>query len=155
MSGAVVADLAAQLTLASRQRYDLILIQAGANDVIRLHNLAAANAEMQRVLQDVRTKSDHVVLLTAGKIGNAPLFPWFIRSLMNGRAKELRDMFWMTAKEEDVAYVDLYTISDPFASDLNRYYAPDGLHLTGDGYGFWAGEVAQTIEAEWPGFLHE
>lgn len=154
VSGAVVADLAAQLALASRDRYDLILIQAGANDVIQLHHLDAANTEMRSVLKDVHKRSDRVVLLTAGKIGEAPIFPWFIRSLMTGRAKELRDMLSATAREEGVAYVDLYNIPDPFASDPRRYYAPDGLHLTGDGYGFWEDEVVKTIEGAWPGFLH-
>lgn len=153
-SGAVVADLRAQLSSASESEYNLILIQAGANDVIRLHSLEAADAEMRSVIQDAKKKSDRVVLLTAGKIGEAPFFPWFVRALMTHRAKELRDMLSATAREEGAAYVDLYNAPDPFASDPARYYAPDGLHLSGDGYDFWAGEIVEVIEARWPEFIH-
>lgn len=153
-SGAVVADVRAQLGKATQSEYNLILIQAGANDVIQLHNLEAVNKEMRRVLQEAQKKSDRVVVLTAGKIGQAPLFPWFVRSLMTNRAKELRDMLQVTAGQEGAAYVDLYFAADPFASDPKRYYAPDGLHLSGDGYDFWAGQVLEAIEARWPEFLH-
>lgn len=153
-SGAVAADLEAQLARAQADRYNLILIQAGANDVIRLRDLASANADMEAVIREARKKSDRVVILTAGKIGNAPIFPWFLRSLMTARASDLRDMLKATAEAQGAAYVDLFNTPDPFAQDPRRYYARDGLHLSADGYAFWAGEVVGVIADRWPEFLH-
>ncbi len=149
-SGAVSADIASQLARAKKGAYDVVLVQVGANDVIDLHDPDAASAALEEALVDVRTKSEHVVLLTSGKIGEAPLFPWFVRSYLTRRAADLRERFKTIADKYDAVYVDLYAIDDPFASDPERYYAPDGLHLTGDGYGFWYAQVNIAIEAKWP-----
>ncbi len=150
VSGEVTADTAAQLAAAQKDSYDLVLIQIGANDVIGFRDLGVAQADLKRLLDEARTKSDRIVLLTAGKIGEAPLFPWFARALMTERAADLRERFSSTAAAFGVVYVDLFAIPDPFATDPRRYYAPDGLHLTDDGYGFWYEQVKHAIEARWP-----
>ena len=153
-SGAVTADMEAQFAQAKNSHYDLILIQVGANDVIRFHSLSGTQALLDTILKNARTKSDHVVLLTAGRIGEAPLFPWFVGPFITHRAHQMRDLFKATADANGVAYVDLFNIPDPFLSDPQKYYAPDGLHLTKDGWYFWYEQTLQTIEATWPGFVH-
>ncbi len=149
-SGAVTADLADQIAGANRPTYDLILIQIGANDVIGFRNADGAQDALDGVLEKASGMSKRIVLLTAGKIGNAPLFPWFIRTLMTSRAADLRERFMATAGEYGATYVDLYTIQDPFGSDPARYYAPDGLHLADDGYGFWYEATRAATAAAWP-----
>lgn len=154
VSGAITPDLAAQITAATRDRYDLVLVQIGANDVIKLRSLAKADAALHSALAELGKRSDRILVLTAGKIGTAPLFPWFIGPLMTHRAALLRDRFMETTKASDAAYVDLYTIQDPFNTDPARYYALDGLHLADDGYAFWYEEVKKSVEARWPELLY-
>lgn len=149
-SGARTDDVGGQLKQVQRARYDIILIQVGANDVIRFGSIPDARDSLDAILARARELSDHVVLLTAGKIGEAPFFPRPLGFLWTNRAAALREEFMAAAKTHDVAYVDLYSIPDPFASDPVRYYAPDGLHLTGDGYGFWYEQVIKTIIEKWP-----
>jgi lysophospholipase L1-like esterase len=155
VSGAVTAQMQGQFVQAKKARYDLILIQVGANDVIRFHSIPQTSAMLDTLLKAARQKSDHVVLITAGRIGEAPLFPWFVAPFVTHRAHELRDSFKATADKDGVAYVDLYNIPDPFSADPEKYYAPDGLHLTADGWHFWYEATLQTIETTWPGFVHE
>lgn len=150
VSGAITPDLAAQIKEAERNHYDLILVQIGANDVIKLRSLAKADAALQSALTELVQKSDRIVILTAGKIGNAPLFPWFVAPIVTHRAALLRDRFIATIAATDAAYVDLYAIRDPFNTDPARYYALDGLHLADDGYAFWYEEVRKVLEARWP-----
>ncbi len=149
-SGARVDDVGGQLKQIQEMRYDVVLIQVGANDVIRFGSIPEARASLDAVLSRGRELSEHVVLLTGGKIGTAPLFPRPFGFLWTHRAAALREEFMAVAKTHDVAYVDLYSIPDPFATDPVRYYAPDGLHLTGDGYGFWYEQVKKTIKEKWP-----
>ena len=153
-SGAVTADITAQIAQAKERSYDLVLIQVGANDVLKFRDLDAAGSSLKAALAAARSKSDRIVLLTAGRIGEAPIFPWFIRSMITARAAALRERFKATAEMERAVYVDLFAIDDPFAEEPRRYYAIDRLHLADDGYGFWYSAVREAILAEWP-FAYE
>ena len=154
VSGAVTADVAGQIARAQKDHYDVILIQIGANDIIRFHSPETTAQELDAALKSLEQKSDHIVLLTAGKVGEAPLFPRLFGWLWTWQASRMRTQFMAVTSADGVAYVDLYSAPDPFSSDPSRYYAPDGLHLTGDGYGFWFDQVQQTIQARWPDISH-
>jgi len=154
VSGAVTSDLAAQIAQAKKPKYDLILIQVGANDIIRFHSPETTAQTFDVALKSLQPRSDRIVLLTAGKVGEAPLFPRLFGWLWTWQAAHMRTQFMAVAQADNVAYVDLYNIPDPFSSDPSRYYAPDGLHLTGEGYGFWFDQVQKTIQARWPDLIH-
>lgn len=153
MSGAQTKDLTSQVAHAQKEMYDMILVQIGANDIIRFHNTAETVALLDESLKLLRQKSDHVVLLTAGKVGKAPFFPHGLGWLWTSHARKMRAEFMSVTEKNSVAYIDLYNIPDPFNADPERYYAPDGLHLTGDGYGFWFDAVQSEIAARWPTLL--
>jgi lysophospholipase L1-like esterase len=154
VSGAVTADLAGQIAQAQKSHYDLILIQIGANDIIRFHSPSATAQTLDAALRSLQPKSDRIVLLTAGKVGEAPFFPRLLSWLWTWQASRMRTQFIAVTNADGVAYVDLYNAPDPFNSDPARYYAPDGLHLTADGYGFWFDQVQQTIVTHWPDLAH-
>jgi lysophospholipase L1-like esterase len=155
VSGAVTADLAGQIAQAKKPHYDLVLIQIGANDIIRFHSPTGTAQTLNAALRSLQPKSDRIVLLTAGKVGEAPFFPRLFGWLWTWQAARMRTQFMAVASADNVAYVDLYNAPDPFSSDPTRYYAPDGLHLTGEGYGFWFDQVQQTIQTRWPVLAHE
>jgi lysophospholipase L1-like esterase len=154
VSGAVTTNLAKQIMQTQRPHYDLILIQIGANDIIRFHSPAATAKTLDAALKSLKPKSDRIVLLTAGRVGDAPFFPRLFGWLWTWQASRMRAQFMTVANADNIAYVDLYSAPDPFNSDPVRYYAPDGLHLTGDGYGYWFDQVRQTIQGRWPEITH-
>lgn len=146
VSGAVTADLVAQLARAKRERYDYVLIQIGANDVIRSRPFAAATRQLGTVLKVLVPRATQVIVLTAGRIGDAPLFPIIVRPLLNAQSATLRRDFIGATSEYGAAYVDLYNAPlGMMGEDPKRYYAPDGLHLTGAGYGLWFEYVKAAI----------
>lgn len=149
-SGAVVAELEQQLSYAMRERYDLVLIQAGGNDIIKLHPLHESNRKMDRALSAIGKKSDRIALLTAGRLGYAPFFPKPIAPLMTARSLFLRSLFTSTAQKHNALYVDLLGMSSVFDTDPGRYYAADMLHLTGSGYGVWFEKLETELRARWP-----
>lgn len=154
VSGAVAADLAGQIAEAKKNRYDLVLVQIGANDVIKLLSLKSAQESLDTALETLEEKSDRIVVLTAGKIGNAPLFPWFIGPLFTYRSSLLRERFIATGAAHGATYIDLFAMKDPFNTDPTRYYGPDGLHLADDGYAFWYEAVKTGVGVRWPEITH-
>lgn len=155
VSGAKTRDIAQQFSHKTTDAYDLVLIQVGANDIIRFSALGPLHKDIRAALKDARSVSDKVVLITAGKVGQAPFFPNGFGWLWTMRAHAVREDFMVAAQEHGAAYVDLYSAKDPFATDPQRYYAADGLHLTGDGYGFWYEETLKVIHSHWPELAYE
>lgn len=149
-SGAQTKDLEMQLAAAPQKRFDLILIQIGANDIIQMRSLAKAEANMDRALAMVRKKSDRVVFLTSGNVGDAPLWPFPLPYLYEARTRDLRARFMRLAEKHDALYVDLYARGNIFASDPTRFYAADSLHLTSEGYAKWFEIISADIASKWP-----
>jgi lysophospholipase L1-like esterase len=149
-SGADVDAVAEQLSKASRGRYDMILIQAGGNDIVGIGNLEAVEERMDSVLVRAAEKTDRVVFLTAGKVGKAPLFPLSLGWVLTLRAADLRRRFSNLADRRNALYIDIYGAPDKFSEDPTRYYAADEFHPSGDGYGLWFEIVRPALEKRWP-----
>lgn len=142
VSGAKLADVIAQLA-STDGNYDLVLIHAGANDVLYFSSKQTIKDCVTLLFEEAQKKSKNVVVLTAGNIGLAPILPWPLGYLITDRTKYLRMLMMMEAEKTGAHYVDLYKErgQDPFEHDIARYYAPDGLHLSDEGYAHWYSEI--------------
>lgn len=149
-SGALTRAVPEQLSKAQLKEYDIILIQIGANDVIFGTSLAAADESLREVLSVAKGKSKRVVILTAGDIGSARVFPWPFSKLISYRTRLLRERFMKASTELGVVYVDIYSRPDIFSTDPDRYYTPDGLHPSDGGYAYWFAIVREYVDKEWP-----
>lgn len=150
-SGARVSDVHEQITRAPQEKYDAVVIQVGANDIMYLSSLAQTTAQLRAVLLAAKEKSEHVVLLTCGDLGKAPLWPWPVGNFYTYRTKQFRSAFMATTQELGVTYIDIFSKPDVFATDPDRYYAPDRLHLSGEGYGVWAQYITDALGYEQKG----
>lgn len=146
--GATVADLPAQLDGAGR--VDIVLIQAGGNDVIKLHSLDSVRMDLDRTVRLAREKAQHVVLMPSGNVGNAPFFFPPVSWLMTSRSRDLHTIVRETAAREGVVYVNLFKekADDPFVKkpELN---ARDGLHPSDAGYRVWYEELQTQSGSLW------
>ena len=149
VNGAQLKDVAQQLREALSESYDFVVIHAGANDVI----YGSTYADMQKYASEVAAEavklSERVVLITSGDIGEAPIWPFPLGSIFTKRTEKAREIIKPTVEENGAAYVDLFAMDTPFARDPKRYYAPDFLHLSGDGYEVWFNAIRTTIETHW------
>ncbi len=150
VSGARVVGLFAQIEKAQKESYDFVLIQVGANDITHGTPPQEVRADLDKILSKASSLSERVVVLTAGKVGDAPLIPWFARSLLNSRTAKVRDVFMETTGKHGAVYVDIYSRELNFSDDVPRFYAPDQFHLSGDGYGEWFSIVREYVEKKWP-----
>lgn len=138
--GARFAGLLAQLD--GDERFDMVLVMAGGNDVVRLRGLKAMQGDVERVTQRARQRADLVVLMPAGNVGNAPFFFAPVSWLMTWRSRRLHAFVSQAASRHGAVVVDLFRESadDPFVQrpELN---ATDGLHPNDAGYRVWFGEL--------------
>ena len=124
--------------------FDMVLIQAGGNDVIRLVNLGALNRTIDGVTAAARQHAPTVILMPAGNVGNAPFFfppaSWW----MTHRSRQMHQFVSAAAEKHGALYVSLFheRAEDPFAQkpELN---ARDGLHPSDAGYTVWFDELAR------------
>lgn len=128
--------------------FDLVLLQIGANDIIRRTPMDAFSASLNSVFAKSRRAGKHVVALHSGNIGLAPMFPWPASLILTSRTRAYRDVYRHIAAERGVVYVDLFeeAKNDPFR--MPGYYALDQLHLTDKGYGYWYAQIRKTIHGQ-------
>ncbi len=135
-NGAMFTDVVAQLEQPGH--FDIVLVLAGGNDVIRLRSMTNMRLDITRVLRAAGARADVVIIMPAGNIGNAPVFfaPW--SWWMTSRAREMHRIIAAAASSSNAIYVNLFKSrqDDPFVHTpaLN---ASDGLHPSDAGYRVW------------------
>lgn len=146
-SGAKLSDAVQQIEQV-QGNFDLAVIQAGANDIIGLTALHKAKETLEMLLSRAQARSDHIVMLTSGNIGLAPFFPPVVGAFYSWQAKRYLTAFENVAKDRGVVFVDLYTTkeNDLFSGMPEKYYAADGLHLSGAGYQYWHEQIRQAMK---------
>lgn len=142
VSGAVVRDVKAQAAEASRERYDLILIQAGGNDIIRFTSADTAGEALRESLRSLPA-AGRVILISAGDVGGATLFPWPVRPFHSRLNRAYHDTFARVAAEEGITYVNFKDspATKEIRNNPDTYLAADGLHPSSAGYRLWFEEI--------------
>jgi lysophospholipase L1-like esterase len=138
--GATFADVAQQLAGPGLRGalFDMVLVNAGGNDVIRMRNLDTVAHDIDRVAQLARQTAPFVVLMPAGNVGNAPFFFPPVSWWMTQRARRLHVAVAASAVRHGAVYVNLFEEreNDPFAQQ-RALNASDGLHPSDAGYRVW------------------
>jgi lysophospholipase L1-like esterase len=127
-------------------RFDLVLIMAGGNDVMRMRDADATRADIDRSVRLAQGLAPQVAFLPAGNVGNAPFFFPPISWLMTSRARTLHADVQSAAARTGAVYVNLFKAAadDPFVQRPGLH-ASDGLHPSDAGYRLWRDELlAQT-----------
>lgn len=146
-NGAQFDDVINQLTQATGT-FDLVLIQAGANDILYFTPLNTAKKNLEALLVKTKQYSENIVLLTSGNIGAAPIFMPPLSWVYSYRSEKYLAAFEVIATNKEVSFVKLFQTkkNDPFTTDRYKYYAADGLHLTSEGYYFWYQKIKETMQ---------
>ncbi len=150
--GAKFADVVRQLPAAGSSaalRFDIVLVQAGGNDVIRLTDMDSLATHVDQVLVKAKQLAPLVLLMPAGNVGNAPFFYAPLSWWMSKRSRELHRIVADSARRPGVVYIDLFRErdNDPFV--LNpQLNAADGLHPSDGGYAEWFSELKRQAHLD-------
>ncbi len=130
------------------KQYDLVVMQIGANDVLRLHPFERIESDARKVVRQAKELSPNVVWLAVGNVGATSFFPWPLSSLYEDWSRNASSIFKRVAEEEGVYYIDLFRERKDIGYNLSNkdLYARDGLHLNDYGYGLWYEEIQKVIE---------
>lgn len=125
-------------------RYDVVLIQAGGNDVIRLRGDSAMRDDIDRAVALAAARAGRVLVMPAGNVGNAPFFFPPLSSLMTARAERLHGFIQAASQRHDAVYINLFQApeNDPFVQKPGLH-ARDGLHPSDAGYQVWFDELSR------------
>lgn len=150
-NGMQLAELSERVTTlvgTMNRKYDLMLIQIGANDVTHFTALESVRSLLSNIVDEASTHADRVVILSSGNIGLSPVFHFPISAILSKRNRDVRAIYIEeVSKRPNVYYVDLYRDrkDDMFSKDIDRYYAADHFHPTSDGYAVWFEEIEKVI----------
>jgi len=149
VNGWKVADALKHFPEVPAESFDVILLQIGANDIIRGTDIDEFSQSLNTLFQKSTTAATHVFALHSGNIGLAPLFPWPVSRIMRARTLRYREEYRRIAAANGVTYINLYqeAATDPFEGK-SGFYAEDLLHLTGQGYGEWYKTIRQAMTAQ-------
>ena len=129
------------------EHFDIILVQIGANDVIRMTAMDYIEKRAQLVIEKLKKKTDRLIILHSGNIGDALIWPVYMRPIIKSRSYEIREVYKKLASDLGVHYVDLIDApSDKLLRDFpTTYYSADFLHLNEAGYGLWFDEIKKAL----------
>lgn len=150
VDGARLADVAAQLDSVGTERFDMVLIMAGGNDVLRFTPLARLRVEATRVNAGAMAIARHVAWMPPGNLGAVPLWYWPMSRIIQRRSRRVRAALVEIAASMCAIYVDLYhpVEVDPFAVDAKRFLAADGVHPSSAGYCYWTAALLERLPVE-------
>ncbi len=133
--------------LKPEDQFSLILVQIGANDIIRLTSLKDIESDAEKILSQLREHSSTVLILHSGNVGEALFFPRYFRPLLSRRSLEVREIYQKLSNTHGATYVDLIDseIGTLLTEHPSKYYAADYLHLSDEGYGLWFSEIQKSL----------
>jgi len=121
-------------------KYDLIVIQIGANDIIRFTSNKTIDSELDKLLTKTKSLSDKVIILHSGDVGETKMFPLLVKPFYSMKSKQVREIYITQTKKHNTDYVDLF---DTHTKD--EFYANDFLHLNDDGYEVWYEKIKEKL----------
>lgn len=141
-NGAKFGDVVQQLEQAP-SGYDLVLVLAGGNDVIRFTAADTLRPQLQKTVALAREKGRHVVVMPSGNVGHAPFFVPPLSWAMSRRSETLHALVQQVTTAQQVRYVRLLKPrdQDPFVTRSQELNAADGLHPSSAGYQEWYREL--------------
>lgn len=145
-NGARTLDVLMQLAGAAPGRYDLVLVHAGGNDVLRRTPLRALEPQVETVMRLARKLSPNVIVTTIPNIGLLPMFFPPLSWWMSRRARQVCGIYAAAAREHGAQYIEFFHKRGdcPLMGDPARYFARDGFHPSNDCYAYAFDEIMKS-----------
>lgn len=135
VSGETSAGALRRLDWLLRQPFDVLVLETGANDMLRGADLDSTRANIQAIIQRVRTGRPGARIVLAGMMAPPNLGPAYTRQF--GR------MYADLAAANDVAFIPFLLEGVGGDPTLNL---PDGIHPNAEGQAIVAANVWEVLE---------
>ncbi len=131
----------------TNEKYAIILIQIGANDIMRLTSMKNIESRIDTAVDKLSKQTDKLIFMHSGNIGDSEFFPFYVKPILTSRSNKTREIYMKTAEKHKAFYVDIISseITEIMEKNPTEYYADDMLHLNGAGYGLWFDEIRKGL----------
>lgn len=146
--GARVADvLQAARQLPAGPRFDLALVFAGGNDVLRWTGGPALRRDALMLVRLLRQRARRVLWAGVANVGLAPLFLPPFSWLLSARTRAATRLLAGCAARAGAEFVDFFHErgADPFSAEPARYYAGDRVHPSAAAHGWCYARMRPAI----------
>jgi len=136
--------------LDAQERFDLVLLHIGGNDVLAGASLARLASETHALMRLVRRLAPKVLWIGIANIGLAPPFIAPLSWWLSIRARKAATIFSGIAHQHGVRFIDFHheASDDPFSKDVARFFAPDGVHPSAASYRYCFEAVRREVELD-------
>lgn len=147
ISGDVVSGVKERLNQVTNGNPDKIFLLIGINDLA--HGLSAEQVaeEYESLVKDILAKSPSTKLYIQSVMPIDSRFDRF--KSLNGKEKdvaELNTRLKKIAADNNVIFIDLFSLLVDNDGRLKNEYTNDGLHLLGAGYRVWIDHIKKYVE---------
>ncbi len=143
-SGATTASTLARLQRAAPERFDVVVVALGVNDITRglsLARLLRRRARLYDLLRE-RFRARRIIASGLPPVGNFPVLPQPLRWVLGRQTERFDAALETQAREMGVDYVP-FTI--PYRREL---MASDGFHAAPEAYRLWAKMLVPHIRGQ-------
>jgi lysophospholipase L1-like esterase len=137
-NGARVADALTQLRARAEagERYDLLLLFVGGNDVLRLTPWRRLQRDAAELLRQAAPHASRIVWMGSANIGGAPMLSGPLAWWLGWRTGRVMQALRRLALDHGAHFIDFYRPRrlDLFAHWPELYFADDGLHPSAASY---------------------
>lgn len=139
-NGGLISDVRKQIDSVKGQKFDLIIISAGGNDVWSLTSQWSIGKNLVYTLRNAyKASRGNVFFLLYNNIGDAPIFPKFLRYFLKKRCNNIHRTVKQVAGHMNIPVISLFTEEEnnPFIIAPEELFAKDGIHPSSQGYYLW------------------
>lgn len=138
-NGGLISDVSNQIRSVVGQKFDLIIISAGGNDVWHLTRLSTIDHHLYYIFTEAVAMTHSVYFLVYNNIGDAPLFPSWLQFFLKRRCIKIHDRIQLVAEHMNIRTIKLFNEEDnnPFIKEPIGLFASDGIHPSSRGYELW------------------
>lgn len=129
--------------------FDLVLLQLGANNIIKKVSLEKSLSDIQVLKELLSEHTKQVVMMSSGNVGGAAAFTGAEQEEYERLSRKFHQAVANYAETEPgFTYLHFFEEpnNDPFVLDPETYMAMDGLHPSGAGYGLWYQELKPILD---------
>ena len=123
----------------------LIVVEIGANDVVRRHSAATFARDFRTLLDGIRRSAPHarLVLFNVPDISVSPIFEASAKAPLHRLALAYNAIVTAQGRRMGAPVVDLFAFSKRASADPARYFSADQFHPSDEGH-------AAIASAAWP-----
>jgi len=150
VTGARMADVRReQLPRASGLRADLVLIDAGANDITHLTPSASIERDLVAIIETLLDENCKTRIVVTGSpdMGAPPRIPFLLRGLAGFRSRRLNVMAQRTVTRYNLTFAPIADRTGPLFRSDRTLFAADRFHPNDRGYATWIPVLNEALDS--------